>query len=429
VNADLVRTLATYAIAVLILLGAFVLIYTAKGDPSQSWLVVGAIVGYIFRDSAGAQATANVSRINASPSRAGRQRPAGRPGDRQRARPAVGKQRGRVLASRSLSVACPQSPHDRVARQSTRRSAADDDLPRPGRRHDHRRPGTGSGPSADSDSGPDDARVPVASSEQPDRQGRRQLGPHRERDDPRSRRVSPSGIGITVRNVAGTVTIRNVDLADLVGRSTSTTARAPCWSRTFAAATSATGRSVPATPTTSSSPSAPSAEPSATTASSPAAPRTCSRSGTPGGRARQELVVEGNHLQGLVTDTATARAWTRGSGTGIIVSDGAGSSRNGYVIVRNNTLLTPGQVGIQHIDGPGIQTYSNVIYGQKRPGNNNPMTSWEGNPRGVVRDNRYFWTNDDGSQPTPWFSGYGSMVLTNNVKDSTIDPKALEVVL
>jgi hypothetical protein len=66
VNADLVRTLATYAIAVLILLGAFVLIYTAKGDPSQSWLVVGAIVGYIFRDSAGAQATANVSRINAS---------------------------------------------------------------------------------------------------------------------------------------------------------------------------------------------------------------------------------------------------------------------------------------------------------------------------------------------------------------------------
>jgi hypothetical protein len=57
------------------------------------------------------------------------------------------------------------------------------------------------------------------------------------------------------------------------------------------------------------------------------------------------------------------------------------------------------------------------------------MTSWEGNPRGVVRDNRYFWTNDDGSQPTPWFSGYGSMVLTNNVKDSTIDPKALEVVL
>jgi hypothetical protein len=69
VNADLVRTLATYAIAVLILLGAFVLIYTAKGDPSQSWLVVGAIVGYIFRDSAGAQATANVSRINAqSPS-------------------------------------------------------------------------------------------------------------------------------------------------------------------------------------------------------------------------------------------------------------------------------------------------------------------------------------------------------------------------
>jgi hypothetical protein len=57
------------------------------------------------------------------------------------------------------------------------------------------------------------------------------------------------------------------------------------------------------------------------------------------------------------------------------------------------------------------------------------MTSWEGNPRGVVRDNRYFWTNDDGSQPTPWFSGYGSLSVSNNTKDATLDPKALEVVL
>jgi hypothetical protein len=65
-TADLIRTLATYLIALLILVGAFILIYQSRGDPSQSWLVVGAIVGYIFRDSAGAQATANVSRINAS---------------------------------------------------------------------------------------------------------------------------------------------------------------------------------------------------------------------------------------------------------------------------------------------------------------------------------------------------------------------------
>jgi hypothetical protein len=241
---------------------------------------------------------------------------------------------------------------------------------------------------------------------------------------------NPSGIGITVRNVTGTVTIRNVDLADLVGgiylyNCSGTLLVEGVRSRNVGDGTIGAGHS------------------------NHIQLAECSFSGAIrndrflGGRTEdmlsiwhsggkgvgQELVVEGNKLQGLVTDTATARAWTRGSGTGIIISDGAGSSRNGWVIVRNNTLLTPGQVGIQHIDGPGIQTYGNVIYGQKRPGNNNPMTSWEGNPRGVVRDNRYFWTNDDGSQPTPWFSGYGSMVLTNNVKDSTIDPKALEVVL
>ena len=146
-----------------------------------------------------------------------------------------------------------------------------------------------------------------------------------------------------------------------------------------------------------------------------------------GGRgAGAELVIESNHLAGLVTDTSTARAWTSGSGTGIIISDGAGSAKNGYIIVRNNTLLTPGQVGIQHIDGPGLQTYGNVIYGERRAQNNNPMTSWEGNPIGVVHDNRYYWINNDGSLPSPWF-GYGSITSTNNVRDASIDPASLRV--
>lgn len=147
-----------------------------------------------------------------------------------------------------------------------------------------------------------------------------------------------------------------------------------------------------------------------------------------GGRgAGQELVIENNRLQGLVSDSAVARAWKSGSGTGIIISDGGGSPKNGWIIVRNNTLLTPGQVGIQHIDGPGLQVYGNVIYGQKRPNNNNPMTSWEGNPRGVVHDNRYNWTNNDGSQPSPWFGGGGSLVATNNTKDTSLNPDALRI--
>lgn len=142
-----------------------------------------------------------------------------------------------------------------------------------------------------------------------------------------------------------------------------------------------------------------------------------------------ELIVEDNHLQGLVTDIPTARAYTSSSGTGIIISDGAGSPRNGWVIVRRNTLLTPGQVGIQHIDGPGIQTYDNVIYGQFHPKSNNPMTSWEGNPRGEVRNNRYLWTGADGKLKSPWFGGGGSLVVHDNVQDATLDPATLRVVL
>lgn len=142
----------------------------------------------------------------------------------------------------------------------------------------------------------------------------------------------------------------------------------------------------------------------------------------------QELIVERNRLQGLVADTSTTRAWTSGSGTGIIIGDGAGSPKNGWTIVRNNTLLTPGQVGIQHIDGTGITTETNIVYGEKRPLNNNPITSWEGSPRGVIRDNRYCWTNNDGSQPAPWMHQNPSgMVLTNNVRDCSIDPATLRI--
>lgn len=240
---------------------------------------------------------------------------------------------------------------------------------------------------------------------------------------------APAGIGITVRN-ATSVTITDVDLVDLIGGIYLYNCTGPLLvenvrSRNIGDGTIGAGHSNHIQL----------AECSVTGAIRGCqflAGRTEDMLSTwhSGGRgAGAELVIENNHLQGLVTDTATARAWTRGSGTGIIVSDGGGSTKNGWIIVRNNTLLTPGQVGIQHIDGPGLQTYGNVIYGEVHPGNNNPMTSWEGNPRGVVHDNRYWWTNQDGSHPSPWFSGYGSLVATNNVSDSTIDPNALRVIL
>ena len=133
-----------------------------------------------------------------------------------------------------------------------------------------------------------------------------------------------------------------------------------------------------------------------------------------------ELVIEDNQLQGLVSDTSTARAWSSGSGTGIILSDGGGHQFNGYIIARRNTILTPAQVGIQIIDGPGLQIYDNIIYGQQRVQNNNPMTTWEGQPHGIARDNRYRWINQDGSEPAPWQYGGGTITFQDNVRDTSL---------
>ena len=65
-TSDTIRSVATYVIAAIILVGSFVLIYTGRGDAAQAWLAVGAIVGYVFRDSAAQASTANVSRIVAA---------------------------------------------------------------------------------------------------------------------------------------------------------------------------------------------------------------------------------------------------------------------------------------------------------------------------------------------------------------------------
>jgi hypothetical protein len=241
---------------------------------------------------------------------------------------------------------------------------------------------------------------------------------------------SPSGIGITIRNVTGQITIRNVDLSDLVGgiyisNCSGTLLIENVRSRNIGDGSIGSGHS------------------------NHIQLAGCSFSGYIrynkflGGRTEdmlsiwhsggvgsgQELIVEYNQLQGLVADTSTARAWSSSSGTGIIISDGAGSPNNGNIIVRYNTLLTPGQVGIQHIDGPNIQTYQNTILGEKRANNNNPMTSWEGNPRGEVYNNTYYWTNNDDSHPSPWFDAYGSLNVHNNTSDPTLNATNLQVIL
>ena len=56
---DTIQTIGKYAIALVTLGGCFVLLYTVDPTNTQPWTVIGLIVGWIVRDSAGQQATSN----------------------------------------------------------------------------------------------------------------------------------------------------------------------------------------------------------------------------------------------------------------------------------------------------------------------------------------------------------------------------------
>jgi hypothetical protein len=155
-----------------------------------------------------------------------------------------------------------------------------------------------------------------------------------------------------------------------------------------------------------------------------------------GNSAADPLIVEDNQLDGLNANTADAKAWTRGSGTGIILGDG---SVGDYIVVRNNTLLRPGQVGIQIIGGIGHQVYGNVLYADPRSpltDNNVGMSSYAGSPTADVHSNRVYWRKNSGVENSHWW-GAGTITdhpsstdpLRNNWSDHSITPASLAVSL
>lgn len=58
--------IALYGISVLVLVGAFALIWYSRGTEEQAWLAIGIVLGNLFRDQAGSSATENATRIAAS---------------------------------------------------------------------------------------------------------------------------------------------------------------------------------------------------------------------------------------------------------------------------------------------------------------------------------------------------------------------------
>jgi len=63
---ELIDTIAKYVIAAGVIVGCFLLIYNSIGDDVQAWTVIGLIVGWLIRDSAGNTASANTARIAAA---------------------------------------------------------------------------------------------------------------------------------------------------------------------------------------------------------------------------------------------------------------------------------------------------------------------------------------------------------------------------
>jgi len=63
---DVINTVAKYVIALTVIVGCFLLVYQGKGDQTQPWALMGLIVGWIVRDSAGNSSAANVARIAAA---------------------------------------------------------------------------------------------------------------------------------------------------------------------------------------------------------------------------------------------------------------------------------------------------------------------------------------------------------------------------
>lgn len=62
-TSEMVQTAGKYAIAVLTLAGCFLLLYTGSATDTQPWTVIGLIVGWIVRDSAGQSAASNATKV------------------------------------------------------------------------------------------------------------------------------------------------------------------------------------------------------------------------------------------------------------------------------------------------------------------------------------------------------------------------------
>ncbi len=124
-----------------------------------------------------------------------------------------------------------------------------------------------------------------------------------------------------------------------------------------------------------------------------------------------------------------ATGYTRDFGTGTILGDGFGDDN----VIRYNTYLNPGQVGIAVAGGHRNELIGNIIYraaGQRLGAGNTAAYYWDynedGMSGGLIQDNRAKWYEGGGlwnPGPPP------ATVIDNDWDDDTIDPADLVVTM
>ena len=133
-----------------------------------------------------------------------------------------------------------------------------------------------------------------------------------------------------------------------------------------------------------------------------------------GGTSGSPLRVVGNHLR---------NGGPSNSGSGIMLGDGGG----GHVVVQDNALVNPGQVGIGVASGTNITVTGNRVYSAAQPWSNVGIYVW--NQYGSACDNIQITNNQvnwtaAGGYANHWYNGggCGNVTESGNTWGANIGP-------
>jgi hypothetical protein len=141
------------------------------------------------------------------------------------------------------------------------------------------------------------------------------------------------------------------------------------------------------------------------------------------------LIIELNAFESPLTDLPNIRSWTSGSGSGFMLADSGGHD----ITVQNNTVLTPGQVGIGIPGGQRVRVLNNTLYGAKRTGANVGiyMVNYSGGAYGghEVSGNQIKWVNAAGNDNPMYLPDDTGSTIGANDTNWAGDPATLHVTL